>query len=353
MSLSILKGMATSSGKIISWLLLCSFANFARAAESTDNLATNKTGQGAVFGFLEENDLVVDTDRHYTQGIKFYYLNAEWNTPQWAQKLADDLPSGFTQEHTRFGYEVGQNIYTPANVSTTAYQPFDRPYGGWLYVGMILQRRGGTTRYQTPTLDSLTLDLGLIGPDSLADKAQTWVHQIRGFALPQGWANQLHNEPGLQLKYQRQWLYRGNPQNAWNVDLIPHVGVSLGNVLTSAHVGSMIRMGYHLPDDFGPQNIDSLSVDGGGRSEPHQHFGLYGYAGVEGRAVGWNEMLDGNLFSSSHSIAKYHAVGDAKLGVAAVFRNLDVAFSLVYRSPEFIGQTEHNAFGVFSMRVKF
>ncbi|HSH94046.1 MAG TPA: lipid A deacylase LpxR family protein [Roseimicrobium sp.] len=315
------------------------------------------SGQGAVFGFLEENDLFVSTDRHYTQGIKFYFLHAEGNTPGCIDRLSEKLPSfGYQPEHSRFGYEVGQNIYTPGDISIPTYIPNDRPYAGWLYAGFILQRRGETDRHQTRTLESLTLDLGVVGPQALAGEAQTWVHEIRGFALPQGWRHQLSTEPGLQLKYQRQWLYRVNAAENWALDFVPSVGASLGNVLTSGHLGSMVRLGYKLPEDFGPQNIDSLSVNSGGIEKDcdcNPWLSAYIFSAIEGRAVGWNVTLDGNLFTSSYDVPKNNFVGDFKFGGVVSIKNVDVSFSYILRSPEFKGEKEPSGFGVFAVRLKF
>src|SRR2546430_7064985 len=44
-------------------------------------------------------------------------------------------------EAPRFGYTVGQNIYTPRNIRSSIALTYDRPYAGWLYFGMILQRQ--------------------------------------------------------------------------------------------------------------------------------------------------------------------------------------------------------------------
>src|SRR5205823_6501596 len=128
-------------------------------------------------------------------------------TPHWAARFADFLPAmGMRGEVPRMGLELGQNIYTPKNIFTPSMVHSDRPYAGWLYAGVTLQRRG-VTRRNTPVLDNFGLDLGALGPDSLAQETQTWWHSLGGWILPQGWHNQLKSEPGLILKYDRQWKF--------------------------------------------------------------------------------------------------------------------------------------------------
>jgi len=51
------------------------------------------TDQGPVLTIIEENDLAVDTDRHYTQGFKISYLQADGDVPRWALRLSEHLPA--------------------------------------------------------------------------------------------------------------------------------------------------------------------------------------------------------------------------------------------------------------------
>src|SRR4051794_32767149 len=108
-----------------------------------DKSFSQDTNQGPVFTITEENDLVVDTDRHYTQGIKLSYIHSENHVPHWLENFSEKLPAvGFTVSANRIGTQIGQSIYTPGNISVTNLQRGDRPYAGWLYTGLIFQRRG-------------------------------------------------------------------------------------------------------------------------------------------------------------------------------------------------------------------
>src|SRR5205823_10726214 len=141
-------------------------------------------------------------DRWYTQGAKITYLQADNNLPKSCQRLFDHLPAlGFANRAERFGYQLGQSMFTPSDTHRPEPLLNDRPYAGWLYTGLIVQRRGlGTGEFLT--LENFQVDLGVIGPDALADNVQSWYHHH----LPPGWKNQLHDEPGIALKYGRAWL---------------------------------------------------------------------------------------------------------------------------------------------------
>ena len=310
---------------------------------------------GPILTLVEENDdLANNGDQHYTQGLRLTYSWGENHTPEWANSLANVLPAlGMKIEAPRFGLALGQNIYTPKNIFTPDMVHSDRPYAGWLYLGAILQRRGSTAR-ATPVLDNFEMDFGIIGPDSLAENTQTWWHALGGWVLPQGWHHQLKSEPGLVLKFDRQWKFSpAAPGAGWGLEFIPHAGVSLGNVQTFGVAGAMARAGWNIPDDFGAQNIDSLATQAGGCTSKARCFGAYVFAGVDGRAVARNAFLDGNLWRPSLSVKKEPLVGDLKAGGVLAFKHLEFALSFVERTREFIAQTRRDRFGSASISVKF
>jgi len=339
-------------------LLVLTLGLKVQAAENFDR----DYNQGPSFTIIEENDLFVDTDRHYTQGIRLSYLTGDKRIAE--QDQSDEhfiersgrslLAWGYDPKSYRLGYEVGQNMYTPRDITLPGAQPNDRPYAGWLYFGLNLQRRGETSGNHTPTMENLSVLAGIIGPWSVAKEAQIWVHELRGFGLPQGWHHQLKNEPALALRYQRFWLYRFGPRYKFNLDIIPDVGFSAGNPLTAAQVGGTVRLGWNIPDDFGVQYGDALSLVSGGPSPTRKsHWGIYAYAGASGRAVAYNTFIDGNMFRSSPGISHEPFVADLRIGVVATSKYLEAGFSMINRTEEYRAQTERDAYGSMYIRVKW
>jgi lipid A 3-O-deacylase len=310
--------------------------------------------QGPVVTLIEENDFVVNTDRHYTQGIKLAYLHRDGYLPFGSSNAFQRLPNfGFRGEYGKFGYVVGQNIYTPGDISLTELQPDDRPYAGWLYTGAVLQRRGAGFN-GAATLESFELQFGVIGPPSLGEDAQTWVHEVRGFELPQGWQHQLHSEPGLRFSYLRAERLRTLYLDPLQFDFVPHAGFSLGNVETSVRLGGFVRLGFRLPDDYGTQTIDSLSTTAGGLPVSQaSSWGIYVFAGSEGRAVLRNAFLDGNLVKRSHHVSKEFFVGEFRAGFAISWGHLELGYTHVFRTPEFKAQTEQHEFGSVFLKLRF
>lgn len=336
------------------WLLVIMVAwSGAKSAQGSERPSYDR---GPVLVFNEENDLVVRTDRHYTQGIRFAYLHEDGHAPLGMSRVSSWLPAwGFDLKSSRSGYSVGQNIYTPADTTTTERLLEDRPYAGWLYAGWILQRSGVTRQREYPVQESWELELGTLGSPSLGRQAQTWVHEIRGFDLPQGWRNQLRDEPGIRLKFERAYrLDVTNPKEPVGLQFIPWGGGTVGTIDDSLRVGGILRAGWHLTDDFGIRTIDSLSTTSGGvsRSSPRR-WSLHGFAGSEGRFVGRNAFLDGSLYREGPNVNKNYFVGDLFLGFNFSFHHLDLGYIHVFRTPEFKNQTEANQFGSLYVKISF
>jgi lipid A 3-O-deacylase len=309
--------------------------------------------RGPAITLIEENDdFTLNGDKHYTQGVRLSYMHSELSTPKWAAWLADKLPHfGMKIEAPRVGYTIGQSIYTPDNLATDQMIMNDRPYAGWLYIGLVLQREGVTAKRNIPVLDTFQFHTGIIGPESFAENVQNWWHDSTGFIIPRGWEHQLKTEPGFVFKHLRQWKFSSAPEG-WGAEFIPHVGGSLGNVATFANLGAMARVGYNIPDDWGAHTIDSLGVQMGRRDDAKK-FGLYAFATVDGRAVAHNAFLDGNTFRGSHHIDKCIFVGELRTGVVLALHRMDIAATYAMRTREYRGQPSNDSYGSISFNAKF
>ena len=152
----------------------------------------------------------------------------------------------------RVTYSLGQDIFTPEDIGERDLIKDDRPYAGWLYGGIGLTSENGKR------LDTLELNLGIVGPYSLADETQDNWHKLIGIDRPKGWRNQLENEPGIVLYYERKWRSLAKlpvediiPIDDLAFDFTPHVGAALGNVFTYGAAGFTLRFGDDLPTTSG------------------------------------------------------------------------------------------------------
>lgn len=304
---------------------------------------------GGVWTFINENDLysIKNQDRHYTNGVRLAWISDDNDVPEWSRFLPGLLPLLDPWARQRIGWAVGHNLYTPQDKSTRDYIPDDRPYAAWLYAGMALQSESDTR------LDTLELDVGVVGPLALGKPIQNNYHPLIGAKKAYGWNNQIKNEPGIVLSGERKWrVMKELPVYDLGIDMIPHVAGSVGNIFTYAGAGATFRFGDDLTSDFGPPRIRP-ALPGSDTFKPRDTFGWYVFAGGEGRVVLRDIFLDGNTFTDSPNISKKPIVGDFQAGFALLFERFRVTFTQVLRTKEFDAQDRPDFFGSISLSARF
>lgn len=303
-------------------------------------------------------------DRHYTNGLRFDWLPAP-SVPgdeSWFEQTADAIPFvGDEDSVGRIGWSLGQSLFTPQDKTTSAPIYNDRPYAGWLYVGLTLikvPKPDPAVNSGINEMDTLELDLGVVGRAALGEQVQNDFHRW-AFAneAVSGWRNQLKSEPGLLISYNHKWraLAQTNLGHL-GVDITPTVGADLGNVQIDAAAGATIRVGRDLPADYGPPRIqpglsgsDFFLSD----ADTGRRFGWYLFGGAEGRAVAHNIFLDGNTFAKSLSVPKKTFVADMQGGLAVIVYGVRLAATEVVRTEEFEGQHGPDVFGAISASFNF
>jgi lipid A 3-O-deacylase len=309
---------------------------------------------------VEENDsFVAYQDKHYTQGLFASYLTPDvYDDDEWSGifrplDLIDELlPSdlGHAERVRRLSLGLGQSLFTPANLHETVPDPRDRPYGGWLYACLrLLEESDGRL------LESLEVDLGMVGPAALGEEAQNTIHRILEQPLGNGWQYQIQNEPGLILAYDAQWRALVVPLADWTIDVLPAAGVTVGNVFTFADVGGLLRIGQNTGLDYGPSRIRPALSGGdyfeGRRAE--REFGFYFFGSAEERLVARNIFLDGNSFQSSAHVQKNWQVLDLSAGISVYWtRSLRIDFVYTARQNEFTSQDAPDTFGNINLSLQ-
>ncbi len=303
-------------------------------------------GEGGTFGALIENDEVAGTDRHYTNGVRFSWTTPAGGVPGWVDRIGKALPGG-AQPEVRGELALGQSIFTPLNRFRSDPLPTDRPYAGWLYAAAGLLADHGDA------LDRLEVTVGIVGPWSLAEQTQKAVHELSGARFPKGWDHQLDDEPGLILSYDRIWRnIVPDAIGGLDLDLAPHAGVALGNVLTYGAAGGTIRIGQGLDVDYGPPRVRP-GVAGSGFVDGRPGIAWYVFLGAEGRAVARNIFLDGNSFEDGPSVDRKAFVADLQGGVAMVIDGIRIAYTHVLRTKEYDDQEKTDTFGSLSVSFTF
>lgn len=300
-----------------------------------------------------DNDVFAATDKHYTNGVRLGILLPP------TRALRDHAARvGRTVD---WGVVFGQQIFTPEDLEAREPIEDDRPYAGWLYTGIVLRLRGGdpwNLPGGRPLLDTFELDIGVVGPWSLADTTQRFVHDALGGDEPGGWEHQVKQGPALQVS----WLRQVRLLRAWlplglELDLTPHVGAAAGTVLVQARAGATLRLGWNLPTDFGGLEDDALALPlplGPGRRGP-PGIGAWLLVRLDGRASLLDVLLENSPFrDEGPRVRREPLVASVEVGLmVSVYERVMFGYTHTIRSPEFRGQGGPDAHGSVFLQVAF
>lgn len=325
-------------------LLVAMFAHLASASAARAEPSLHDQMQRGAVALEYENDLFAGEDRLYTNGLRVTWVPRQQSVPDWLRAGARLMPLFQGTGDVTTGYALGQNMYTPEDISDPDPPPDVRPYAGWLYLN------AGLTEERNDRLDQLTLGIGIVGPASLADRTQREIHRHYGNDRPEGWDTQLRNELTVQAGYEREWRNHASYYgDNLGTDVIPHAGGAVGNAFTYLNTGLTLRFGRRLPQDFGPPRI-TPARSGTALFTPRGRHGWYLFAGVEGRLMLRDITLDGNTFRDSRSVSREHLVGETQFGLVFYYGDVRVSYTHVIRTREFEEQSAaRTEFGAMSL----
>ncbi|MEA3487312.1 MAG: lipid A deacylase LpxR family protein [Thermodesulfobacteriota bacterium] len=310
-----------------------------------------------------ENDFFYKTDRQYTHGMKLSWISPDLTdyrdnplVPAWSYPLIECLPFINDPGYQRsISLSLGQNMYTPEEIERSDLVEDDRPYAGMTYLAIGFHSKNDRQ------MDTLEFDVGIIGPHSYVEEFQKVSHRWIAATDPQGWEHQLHDEPIINVFFERKWrLLRAEYNRDLGFDFIPHIGGSFGNAFTGANAGGEIRFGWNLPNDFGtyiirPGSDSNAPVD---NTDPRlcslfRRAGVHLFFAVDGTAVAHNILLDGNTFRDSHSVDKKHFVACFVGGIGIIAGRFKITYSHVYQTKEFKTQEKEQQYGAMSLSYTF
>lgn len=302
------------------------------------------------FSLTVENDTFAsNNDENYTNGIRLGYFNLNADIPPFLQKTIKTIPGLSLNDSASIYYSIGQNMYTPRDLSRTDLITNDRPYAAFLYGS------AGFTSLENNHIDEAEISVGIVGPAALGKQAQKLVHKHINASDPKGWEHQLNNEPGIIITRQRRWPSRYQATyGPMHFGLTPHISASLGNIYTHGAAGLTLQM---APKDMrwqsAPLRVKPAIPGNGLFLTPNNKISWSTFAAIETRAVARNIFLDGNTFESSHSVDKKNIVYDANIGISGIYKKARISYTVNWRSKEFNNQENSSIFGALSIAYKY
>lgn len=313
--------------------------------------------------FQLDNDIFTGSDNDYTNGARLAIMQP---VPEKSLNRMQRMLKRMTgvEKDSRFGYlrslvesesisydygiGISQLMFTPDDPELTSYVPGKRPYAGWLGAEVSLHAK------DDKALSSVVFSVGITGEHSRAQPTQNWVHRnISDSPIFQGWDSQIPTEVTVNLIFDRKRRLRkladATRDGLIQMDGYFEWGAMLGNGVTGAHVGTMLRIGYNLPVQYMAPRLQFGNY-------PHELFSsgsrnlgklsVYGFGGARMNGILHNITLDGPLFRDFDTGTSSEPIyGELIVGLGLRIDWITVAYSRTFRGQEFHGQEYNHQFG--------
>lgn len=158
--------------------------------------------EGPVISFHLENDMFVGDDDNYTNGVRFAWMSGTTSRSHTFSGMLGTVLGGTNASSSwrrfmgmngspnlrqQWGLDLTQLMYTPEQKAT--YPIYNQhPYVGNLTLGLTSLVKN------EDRANSLELQLGTTGTNSLAKGSQHFIHKLWGMEQWPGWSNQLPGE---------------------------------------------------------------------------------------------------------------------------------------------------------------
>lgn len=337
--------------RIIRWVLASTMLSSAGSLWGQTGVAGPWTGQL----YFENDSRGAGTDEYYTHGTRLEFGRVGWGLGLGSLVYPDvDACTSFSTNQSEcyveaLRFTVGQNMYTPRDLTVRDRIIGDRPYGGWLYLGTRTEAATGSQRsgfgLNQGRQWGLGLDIGVVGPSSKADTVQRWWHEsvAKEAPRPEGWEHQISDRFGfiLQGDLKQRLVDIGSrveitSERVRYLDVIGETGVAVGNVFTYGRAGGIFRLGYNLGDDFGPNYIAPVvpPVTGSARQRRERpRWEAYTFLAGEQRLVAHNVFIDAE--AERHQIEREPWVHDYSWGFVLRYCYLTFNYRRMNRSQEY------------------
>lgn len=291
------------------------------------------------FGFKSENDsyLARGQDRYYTNGLIITFRTA----------LNELKIKNENLKKVIFELEAGQKIYNPqsGNISNSIY--VDRPFAGYLYGGAAIN-----LLYNSENNLKLSLNAGTIGPSSLAQEAQEFMHNTIGFYEVQGWQWQVNNEFSINSSAEYNYFI-GRFSND-KMDLSANSYLNIGNTFSGSGLGITFRSG----------NLNSLFKSAITQSRISSAKGIqdfvdkefFFYAKPMVNFIFYDATIQGGLFNKDKGPITFEPkplVFSQQLGVSYSRNRMTADFSLIFKTREVKSNAKPHQYGSISLFYRF
>jgi len=310
------------------------FAPGLEADDGSEDKQPKKLEERALWRLEVDNDGFVHKDNAFTNGGSIQRHSPRFDRwdemgpskfSRWISRTMPGLGDGGDRVVKR-GSGLTQVMMTPEDISNPDPQPGDIPWAG------ALGWSESWYAFDNKRLNAFQIYAGILGPYSLAEPFQIWIHHVINADEPLGWDNQLKTEPLLNLNYaiKRKLFSSGEYLDGFATDLAVGGEAGLGNFMTFAEASLEWRIGWEVPHGF----VSTADPPASGimlspAVEVPEKFSIYFSIVARVTATGYTVFYDGNTFRESpHPGLEYDTISrGAVFGLHVVNGRFSVHFN--------------------------
>ena len=184
-----------------------------------------------------ENDALTGTDKHYTNGVFYTYLEDD---------IIFDIPNIIQIDGTKKSTALSFShlTFTPEDLSKEEAQTDDIPYAGYMNLRYLLFQQRDNNFHE------LGIGIGVVGKITQSENMQKIYHHITGNREPKGWDNQVGTRLSYDLVYQYAHRCIDKKYDSYHFDMINNIRLDAGTFFTGLAIGTQVRFGNHLQKNF-------------------------------------------------------------------------------------------------------
>ncbi len=305
-------------------LLFCARSLQAQLIDNTSSFRTIKSDK--YFRFHYDNDFFTKTDKYYTQGVTFEYVN-----PRLRKNPVNKILWAPFSTSPQYGVSLNLFGYTPTSILSDTILTGDRPFNANISLKSFLIQVDEEHQQQVST----ALSLGIMGPAALGFKIQDNIHKWLNNTRPKGWQYQTKND--IIINYQLN--YEKNLFAADNNFLLNATGELRLGTLNNKVGGGLNFMAGRFNDRFKPVNTEKKKAE----------YYFYGQGKVN--LIGYDASMQGGLFTRNNPyIIKASDISRATLqadaGVIVNLKKLYFSYTQSILTREFKGGNSHRWGGI-------
>ncbi len=273
----------------------------------------------AEIGLITDNDLYtsLENDQYYTNGLELYYRYlSNYKSENVAKRI--------------YEFRVGQYIYNAQSSKPKDINFHDRPFAGYLFA-----EAGLNTFYSNENVLKAGVQLGVVGPESMARQVQEGMHNLFGYHKVRGWEYQITTIPAAQANvfYSHKVLRNTFSEKT---DFQVTAEVNAGTIWTGATVGITSRVslsGLLLP--MYESSLHGAALD----NDPEKYKGrreLYLYFTPMLNYQLYDATIQGSLFNDKSPVT-FPLIPfrfNAEAGIKYRRNNWSLSYSFNYRGKE-------------------